>query len=234
MAFADLPYGLKGTSMRADVPVRLDAFWSQLKIGLDAAAPVVSVSTQPFTTAVISSNLNAYKYGYVWEKDQATNFYNTRTQPLRKHEDISVFFRGKATYNPHMRHGFKPYICRRKGDTSEHFNKANRKPRVARSVDGTRFPVSILRFPRASSSERIHTTQKPVSLLDWLIRTYSNTGDNVLDPCSGSGTTAVAALACERNVVCIEKDEAYFEASVERVRKSLVDGGIDAQIEVRR
>ena len=227
MIFADLPYGL--IDSKWDSRINLVALWSAIGQVRRIDCVCVFTAVQPFTTTLVSSNVKEFRHDIVWRKGQAVGFLNAKKCPLRIHETALVF--GGRTYNPQMwDKGVERNASgarKNKSTNSDTYTRARDNGRV--STD--RYPLSVLDI--RDRENKYHSAQKPVALLDWFIRSYSNSGENILDPCSGSGTTAVAALSCGRNVVCIEKDKGYFEASVERVRKFVVDGGIDAEIEVR-
>lgn len=155
------------------------------------------------------SNPKLFRYCWVWEKEQGVNFLMAKKQPLKVHEDICVFYKKQCTYNPQMTKG-KPYISG-KGDSGEVTGKVKK---IQTKNTGTRYPKSIIRFNRERG---LHPTQKPVSLFEYLIKTYTNEGDLVLDNCMGSGTTGVACKNLNRNFIGMELDEDYFNIAKERI-----------------
>jgi site-specific DNA-methyltransferase (adenine-specific) len=171
-------------------------------------------ASQPFTTHLIYSNLSAYRYNWVWEKEQGVNFLQAKKQPMKVHEDICVFYRKQPTYNPQMESG-RPYISG-KGNSGEVTGSVKK---VQTTNSGTRYPCSIIRRKRETG---IHPTQKPVALMEYLIKTYTNEGDTVLDNCMGSGTTGVACVNTNRNFIGIEKDEKYFAVAEKRINDAIV------------
>lgn len=234
---SDLPYCTterKHTANHWDSVINLKKLWDQINLRCQSYSPKVFIGCMTLAVALISSNPKEYRYDLVAERYFSTGFLNSRHQPLRKHDLILLFSSSRSTYNPQMTIG-QPYKEKSRRPSE---NYGSQKQAITISP-GTRYPVSIQRPSyeperRTGKQRSLHPTQKPVALLDWLIRTYSNEGDNVLDPTSGSGTTAVAALSCGRNVACIEKNPGYFDASVERVRKHVRDNFIRAEIDVIR
>ena len=178
----------------------------------------------PFTAILASSNLEMFKYEIIWEKDNATGFLNCKFAPMKKHENILVFSQSSAcfvkekkyamVYNPQMITGRTPYVIKHNSYGSKNYDYKHFK-NVTTVSNGERYPTDIVYYKR--DKDKIHPTQKPVALIQYLIRTYTNEGDLVLDNCSGSGTTAIACIKEKRNFICFEKDETYWKKSVERV-----------------
>lgn len=216
MVLCDLPYGQ--TRNMWDRKLALDDLWRQYDRVLKRDGAVVLFGSGRFTAELMLSNPSAWRYNLVWRKTTPTGFLNARRQPLRAHEDICVFYRKQPTYNPQMRH------AARKVSTAEH----KRACRPASSY-GTykpttydsdkRFPTSVLDFPTDKQRSSIHPTQKPVALLEWLIRTYTNPGGTVLDNCMGSGSTGVACARSGREFIGIEIDPVYFAAASRRLEE---------------
>lgn len=173
----------------------------------------------PFTAYLISTNYKDFKYTLVWEKSKATGWLNAKKQPLRAHEDIVVFYDKQCTYNPQMVNG-KPYdkgmISRETGAYGE-----CSKPTKIKNEDGLRCPRSVQYFVTAESEGKLHPTQKPIELYEWLIKTYTNENDLVLDPCFGSGTTAIACINTGRRFVGFERDTKFFQIAKDRIEKRL-------------
>lgn len=239
MVFADLPYATKArkhTSLAWDIPVNVEETWQCLRAVSDSDCTYVFTANTPLSSALYASNPSAFRHDLVYEKQIRTGFLSAERAPLKAHENILVFSQGKHTYNSQM----TPKLRQRKdkyGNTVSQCYALQHKG--LRSPKALSYPPSIIspkweetRFKGAKRS--LHPTQKPVALMDWLIKTYSNEGGHVLDPVCGSGTTAVSAIQNGRSVTCIEKDAGYFDASVERAEKAIKNGNIDARLEVRR
>lgn len=209
MVFADLPYGTTRNQWDSIIP--FDALWTTKSNGA-----IVFTSAQPFTSSLIMSNPRYFKYELIWIKDNCTGFLNANRQPLRRHESVIVFYREQPTYNPQKTSG-KPYTTARKS-TGTNYGFAESLPTVNL---GDRFPSSVLHISR--DKQKVHPTQKPVALLEWLIKTYSNPGDIILDPTMGSGTTGVACANTGRRFIGIERDPTYFETAQRRIAE--VDAG---------
>ena len=222
MVLTDPPYGT--TACKWDSIIPLEPMWEQLKRVIKPNGAIVMTASQPFTTTLIASNIKMFKYCWVWDKTKGANFFNCNYQPLKVHEDIVVFSkmatsyskRGNCKYNPQMTEG-KPYKCKR-GDSRYEFNQK----RVGYiSESDKRYPKSIQSFTVESG---LHPTQKPVALMEYLIKTYTNEGETVLDFTMGSGTTGVACKNLNRNFIGIELDETYFNIAKERIETLLEDG----------
>lgn len=209
MILCDLPYGT--TQNKWDSVIPLDKLWKQYKRIIKDNGAIVLTSQGIFTAELMLSNKSQFKYKLVWEKSKATNFLNAKKQPLRKHEDICVFYKKQPVYNPQMKEG-------------EPYNKGVRKNQLTGSYgdfspvevksDGLRYPNDIVYFKTAESEGKVyHSTQKPVELGRYLIRTYTNPGDVVLDNTCGSGSFLVAALLEDRNFIGIEinNDEKLYK-----------------------
>lgn len=207
MVLCDLPYGT--TACKWDSALPFDQLWAAYDRICKPRAAVVLTASQPFTSALVMSNVKAFKYCWVWEKEQGVNFMLSKKQPMKVHEDVLVFCKGAAPYFPQMMKG-APYISGlgTSGDVTGNTQK------VQTVNPGTRFPRSIQPFNRETG---IHPTQKPVALFEYLIRTYTNPGDLVLDNTAGSGTTAIAAINAGRKFICIERDKEYFDKACERI-----------------
>ena len=203
MILCDLPYGT--TQNKWDSIIPLEQLWSEYNRIIKPNGAIVLTSQGVFTAQLILSQSKLFKYKWVWEKSKPTNFLNAKKQPLRKHEDVCVFYKKQPTYNPQMTEG-------------EPYNKGLRKNQLSGSYgdfqpvhvqsDGERYPVDIVYVKTAESEgEVVHPTQKPVALGRYLIKTYTNPGDIVLDNTFGSGSFLVAALLEGRNFIGIEKNE---------------------------
>ena len=212
MVLADLPYGV--TACHWDKVIDLDAMWVQFKRLIQPKRACVFTATQPFTTDLICSNRAWFKYCWVWEKSIGHNFLQAKHQPLRKHEDVVVFAETAPFYSPQMERG-TPYTDKPRKRT--HRVVDSTIPNLGIVNNGTRYPSSVLRIAHGNNNA-IHPTQKPVALFEYLIRTYTNPGDVVLDPTAGSMTTAIAAMNTGRGYVCIEKDPDEYRKGLDRVQ----------------
>lgn len=214
MVLADLPYGTTYCSWDTVLP--LDCLWKEFTRLTEKA--MVFTSNQPFTTTLISSNLKLFKYEWIWDKENPSNFGNCNKQPLKQHENILVF--GKPPYYPIKVPG-KPNHIQGKRGKDRTAETARIDPSKAKDdTTGLKYPKSILRFPKHSSQCKYHPTQKPVDLLCYLIRTYTLENEIVLDPTMGSGSSLVAAQYAKRNAIGIEVEEKYCEIAVKRLEES--------------
>ena len=217
MILCDLPYGT--TQNKWDAVIPFTDLWAQYDRIAKPDAAVVLTAAQPFTSALVMSNPNAFKYQWVWEKTAATGFLNAKKQPLRAHEDVLVFYRSQPTYNPAMRDGAT--IKRVNASVADHGpNYAKAKSIRAPYESTQRFPRSVLKLPKDNRLKRQHPTQKPVALMEYLIRTYTNPGDVVMDNCMGSGTTGVACVNTGREFWGIERDPGYLEIAERRIAEA--------------
>ncbi|WP_130945731.1 DNA-methyltransferase [Klebsiella quasipneumoniae] len=209
---ADIPYGT--TQCRWDSVLDLPLMWEQLYRIAKSSAAIVLFSAQPFTSVLISSNLRDWRSEWIWEKGNATGFLNAKKQPLRAHENIEVFYRRQPTYNPQFTHGHERRTSKRKTVNSECYGKAL----TLTKYDSTsRYPRDVQFFSSDKQTGNYHPTQKPLALVQYLIETYSNPGDTVLDFTMGSGTAGVACQQTERNFIGIEKDAAIYRTACERM-----------------
>lgn len=217
MVLCDLPYGT--TRNAWDECLDLERLWEHYRRIIKPNGVIALTSSGLFTARLMMQARDMYRYKMVWAKSKATNFLNAKKQPLRKHEDICVFYKGKPTYNPQMTKG-EPYDKgMRKDQLTGSYGEFS--PRHVRS-EGSRYPTDILYFKTAESEGPVlHPTQKPVALMEHLIKTYTNAGDTVLDNCMGSGTTGVATLRTGRCFVGMEKDEEYFEIARNRMKETI-------------
>ena len=213
MILTDPPYGT--TACKWDSIIPLEPMWEQLKRIIKPNGAIVMTASQPFTSKLISSNYNMFKYCWVWDKGQGTGFLNAKKQPLRSHEDVIVFYSKQCAYNPQMRLGHKPYKCKQGKTKSENYGK---QTGAITESSGERYPLNIIKFKR--DKEKLHSTQKPVALMEYLIKTYTNEGETVLDFTMGSGTTGVACQNTNRNFIGIEKDENYFKIAQDRIEQN--------------
>lgn len=217
MILCDLPYGT--TNCKWDEIIPFDLLWNEYyRITKDNAA-IVLFSTQPFTTKMISSNMNDFRYCLVWDKIRAAGFLNANRMPLKQHEDICVFYKKLPTYNP-QKYLDKPYDKTKYNGKELDKNVLGSYTSKSSKNNGERFPKSILKFSQNwKRQDQQHPTQKPELLLEWLIKTYTNECEKVLDNTMGSGSTMVACVSTNRNGIGIEKDENYFNIAKKRVEE---------------
>lgn len=215
MILCDLPYGK--TQNKWDSVIDLDKLWRQYKRIIKDRGAIVLTAQTPFDKVLGSSNLKMLKYEWIWEKNRGTGHLNAKKMPMKNHENILVFYKKLPTYNPQMRDG-NPY--KRLNCSKNSLNKGN-YGKTEESYDtinnGGRYPLTVLNFPVVERT--IHPTEKPVSLFEYLIKTYTNEGDIVLDNCIGSGTTAIAAINTSRNYIGFELEKEYYDIANERIEK---------------
>ena len=218
MILCDLPYGT--TQCKWDSILPLDKLWKEYNRIIKKNGAIVLFSSQPFTSVLINSNIKNFKYTWVWEKSKATNYLNAKKQPLRASEDICVFYQKQPTYNPQMTEG-KPY---NKGTALRETEVYGSQVAVEVKSDGARYPRNVIYFKTAESEGKVvHPTQKPLALLEYLIQTYSNEGEIILDNTAGSFSTAIAATKLNRNWIGIEQEEEYCRIGLERLEKLITE-----------
>nr|DAJ20923.1 MAG TPA: adenine-specific methyltransferase [Siphoviridae sp. ctELO16] len=217
MILTDPPYGV--TRCQWDKIPPLEALWNEYKRIIKPNGCIAIFAGEPFSSALVQSNLKMYRYELIWKKAQATDFLNAKRKPLKIHDKIQIYYKKQPIYNPQMTSG-KAYNSRGITRESECYGKMYSYE--AKSGITERYPSTVLEFKREVG---IHPTQKPVPLLRWLIRTYTNEGDTVLDTFAGSGSTAVAALNEKRRFICCEKEEKYFEAAKQRIEEATIKDG---------
>ena len=211
LVLCDLPFGVTQNSWDNNIP--FSDLWEQYHRVLKENGAIVLHCQQPFTSKLILSNEKEFKYCWNWHKKQCSGFLNAKKQPLRNCEDIAVFYRKQCTYNPQMRKG-KPQLKNTGGKTSN-YGKFTYQPHISEMY----YPTTVLSFP-LQRFKGGHPTQKPVTLLEYLIRTYTNDGEVVLDNCMGSGSTGVACVNTNRRFIGIELDPGYFETARKRIEEA--------------
>lgn len=212
LVLSDIPYGT--TQCKWDSVLDLQMMWEHLYRIAKPSAAIILFSAQPFTSVLVASNLRDWRTEWVWEKGNATGFLNAKKQPLRAHENIEVFYRRQPTYNPQMTEGHERKTSKRKSVNSECYGKALNLT----EYDSTkRYPRDVQFFSSDKQKGNFHPTQKPVSLMRYLIETYSNAGETVLDFTMGSGTTGVACMDTNRNFIGIEKDKEIYRVACTRM-----------------
>lgn len=212
MILCDLPYGT--TRNKWDSLIDLDKLWIQYERIIKENGAIVLTAQTPFDKLLGASNLKLLKYEWIWEKNIATGHLNAKKMPMKEHENVLVFYKKLPTYNPQMEHG-EPYINKRRpiNDSGTNYGVVKRKDTIN---NGERYPKTILSFDREIG---LHPTQKPVALFEYLIRTYTNEGDTVLDNCLGSGTTAIACINTNRNWIGFELNNTYYEIALNRINE---------------
>jgi site-specific DNA-methyltransferase (adenine-specific) len=215
MILCDLPYGT--TQNKWDSVIPLDKLWEQYNRIIKPSGAVVLTASGRFTAELMMSNIKYWKYNLVWQKTTPTGFLNAKKMPLRIHEDICVFYKKLPIYNPQKTKGNPRKVSKatHKINCKETTNYGKHNLSTYDSTE--RYPTSIFKFPTDKQKSSLHPTQKPVALFEYLIKTYTNKGDLVLDNCIGSGTTAVAAIDTNRNFIGFELDKDYFDIANERI-----------------
>lgn len=215
LILTDPPYQI--TACKWDSIIPFDEMWLKLKLLRNDNTPIILFGSEPFSSVLRMSNIKEYKYDWVWEKSKATNFLNAKKQPLRAFENISVFYNKQPIYNPQMTQGDIYNKGIRKQQTDDDVYGKFKQVKVG-SSDGLRYPRNVIYFKTAESEgETYHKTQKPIALLEYLIKTYTNEGDLVLDFTMGSGSCGIACLNTNRKFIGIELDENYFNITKDRI-----------------
>lgn len=212
MILCDLPYGT--TACKWDTIIPFEPLWAQYKRVIKDNGAIVLTASQPFTSALVMSNIKDFRYCWVWDKKKGGNIMNLKSQPYKVHEDVCVF-----SIKPHL---YYPIMTEQKERTGKTYSKGE-----ANGIENygdirtynKKYPKSILEISNADQREKIHPTQKPVALFEYLIKTYTNEGELVLDNCAGSGTTAIACLNTNRNYILMEKEQKYYDIINERIKK---------------
>ena len=216
MVLTDPPYGT--TQNKWDTVVDMDAFWKEIKRVTKKNSAILIFTQMPFTATVVMSNPKMFRYEWICEKANATGFLNARRMPMKCHENVLVFYNKLPVYHPIMEHG-KPYRRGLEDKNSSNYNAVKRLR--SENTTGTRFPRDVLKVSwRSAFGKTLHPTQKPVSLCEYFIKTYTDDGGVILDPFMGSGTTAVAAKNTNRNYIGWEQNDEYFNIAEERLKCS--------------
>lgn len=214
MILCDLPYGT--TACHWDTVIPFEPMWKAFKRVIKPRGAIVLTGSQPFTSALVMSNPTWFRYSWVWLKDNGTDFLNVNRKPFEAHEDIAIFYKAQPTYNPQFVNG-EPY----RAISGTAHRSGLQQPGVADRTltinSGLRYPQSYQYFPSVKGK---HPTQKPVALFEYLIKTYTQPGELVFDPCVGSGTTAIAARKCGRDFICGDSDKGYVEIARKRLQDS--------------
>jgi len=213
MVFVDLPYGV--TACEWDCQIDLFTMWKNINRIVKKNAVILLFGSQPFTTDLINSNRKYFRYCWYWMKNQGTNFFHAKRMPIRKIEDIVVFYQNQPTYNLQYSQGHIPTRSAKGCSNGEIYYGTNKRNYEGGSTE--RFPTNILEYNCVNNYAKQHPNEKPVALLEYLIKTYTNEHDVVLDFCCGSGSTCLAAKNTNRNYIGIEKDEKYYKIAKERL-----------------
>ena len=213
----DPPFGK--TACKWDTIIPFDKLWEQYNRIVNDNGAICLFADEPFTSKLIVSNINNFKYKWTWVKEQGKNFQLCKKMPLKVTEDICVFCKGRTNYNPQDLIKLECPIIKSNKCKSGNLGHIDTHKRDYYVQEYTNYPKNVLSY--RTDNRGLHPTQKPVSLIEYLIKTYSNEGDLILDNTAGSMTTAIAAINTNRKCICIEKDDKYFELGSERVRKHL-------------
>ena len=217
MILCDLPYGT--TACKWDTIIPLDELWNQYNRVIKDNGAILLFAQTPFDKVLGCSNIKNLRYEWIWEKEQGTGNLNANKMPLKKTENILVFYKKLPTYNPQMTEG-SAYTIKRNYNDNEIFGKTGTKDGYVTKNTGMRYPTNLIKFNRELQN-RFHPTQKPVALCEYLIKTYTNEGELVLDNCMGSGTTAIACKNTNRNYIGFELDKKYYEIANERIKQHI-------------
>lgn len=211
MILCDLPYGT--TQNKWDSIIPLESMWEQYERVIKDNGAIVLTAAYPFNATLINSNKALFKYDLIWDKSLITGHLNAKRMPLRQHEDVLVFYKKPPTYNPQMTTG-EPYKAVSGNTTS---NYGSQKQSITIN-EGTRYPTSIINIPQVRHKGG-HPTQKPVALFEYLIKTYTDEGETILDNAIGSGTTGIAALNLGRFFIGIEQEKEYVDIANKRIEE---------------
>lgn len=219
MIICDLPYGT--TACKWDKVIPFTLLWEQYERIAKESAAILLFGKQPFTTDLINSNRQWYRYSFIWIKNITNGYLNARVMPLQVTEDITVFYKNKPLYNPQKEMGFEKKVSKattkRKCKSAEVYQKAIC---VSDYSSTERYPINVLYYPSDKHKACYHPTQKPIALMEYLIKTYTDEDYIVLDNCMGSGTTGVACKRLNRNFIGIELDKNYFEIAEKRIKNA--------------
>lgn len=227
MILCDLPYGT--TACKWDVVIPFEPLWEHYWRVLKPNGAVVLFGSQPFTSILVNSQIKYFKYEWIWSKNIGSNFASVKYQPMKEHENILVFSKGKTSYNPIMQpraksaqDRFKYELTQYRGNKRDFIGGLQDNNSIRQWNPDERNPSSIQHFDVVERYKgTLHPTQKPAALLEYLIKTYTNPGEIVLDNCMGSGSTGIACINLDRNFIGIEKDEKYFKIAHKRIRETV-------------
>ena len=211
MILCDLPYGT--TACKWDTIIPFEPLWEQYERIIKDNGAIVLTASQPFTSALVMSNIKMFRYEWIWEKSMPVGYLDAKRKPLKCHENLCVFYKKLPTYNPQFWLSL-PYNHKGRSKDAEQYRKVKK---VAIKNNGERYPLSFIKIK--NNERRLHPTQKPVALFEYLIKTYTNEGDLVLDNCAGSGTTGVACQNTGRDFILIEREEEYCKIAEARLKQ---------------
>lgn len=229
MFLTDFPYTFKGknrvTANKWDLPVNIDKFFELALKMLTPNGVIALTASQPFTSYLVYNHLDCFKYEWIWEKDNGSNFVHTKHQPFKVHESVLIFGKAPTTYNKAEKYMIynpqftyhKPYTMKRDGSDVENLQGFGGRTDTV-NKDGKRYPRSIQKF---NLERGLHPTQKPTKLFSYLINTYTNNGDTVVDCCAGSGTTAISCIETDRNFIVNDIELKYVDIIENRVAETL-------------
>ncbi len=218
MVLADLPYGT--TACRWDTRIPFEPLWKELHRICKPSAAMAMFGSEPFSSLMRLSNFKYYKYDWVWLKERGQNFASAKKQFMRAHEIVSVFYLKQPTFNPQMTASIPSNIRKPQYHIAHHSEVYGMNKMPSKDYDPTkRYPLSFGKFSGGRARDKNHPTQKPVALLEYLIKTYTNEGDTVLDPTMGSGSTGVACKNLNRKFIGIEMDDKYFDIAQQRINQ---------------
>lgn len=219
MILCDLPYGT--TKCKWDSIISLEELWKQYCRIIKENGAIVLFAQTPFDKVLGASNLKMLRYEWIWEKTQATGHLNAKKMPMKAHENLLVFYKKLPTYDPQMTEGHEPIHSYTKYITTQNnteiYGKMNKE--ISGGGETIRYPRSVLTFPSDKQTCYLHPTQKPLALCEYMVKTYTNEGDLVLDNCMGSGTTGLSCKNLNRKFIGIEKEEEYFNIAKDRLKE---------------
>jgi len=216
MILCDLPYGT--TQCKWDTIIPFEPLWEQYERIIKANGAILLFSSQPFTSALVMSNTKLFKYEWIWQKTHPKGHLNAKKMPMRAHENILVFYKKPPVYNPQKTQGHYRKIAKTNYIKESDGNSCYGREVRNTSYDSTeRYPLDVQIFSNGNQNDKVHPTQKPVALCEYLIKTYTNEGELVLDNCGGSGTTAVACINTGRNYIIFETEKHYCEIMEQRI-----------------
>ena len=215
MILCDLPYGT--TQNEWDIIIPFEPLWECYTRVIKDNGAIVLFSQMPFTAQLIMSNLGMFRYEWIIEKTKATGYLNSKKMPMKSHENVCVFYRNLCKYNPQKTDGYNPaHFYTKHNDHSSCYGKVKD---VSGGGNTDRFPRDVIKFKKDTQKSKLHPTQKPVEMLEYIINTYTDKGMTVLDNCMGSGSTGVACLGTGRKFIGIEMNEEYFDICVSRMKE---------------
>jgi len=220
MILCDLPYGI--TRNKWDCPIPLKELWVEYERIICQNGMIALTSAEPFTSMLVTSNLKLFRYDLIWDKKLSSGFLNAKRMPLRRHENILCFYKALPAYNPQMTIRGKPRVKGINTKTGKHTSNYGAFESLS-TRNNEYYPTSVIELANADRAKSIHPTQKPVDLFRWLINTYTNKDDTILDNCLGSGTTAVAAKSLNRHCIGIEIEEKYCEIAANRCCQTVMN-----------